>query len=217
MANNFITLNFARNIFFIVFLFSSLNAISQVYPFNNWDKQILVKANTAREVGYLTDEEKKVIFYINLVRMDPLLFSKTYLQKFLDSSETKNNKWVISLKNSLEKAIPVKPLFPEEDLFEVAKKHAVEMGKSGRVGHDGYKTRTNQIENKYDRIAEDCDYGNSDGLSIVILLLIDEGVVDAGHRKAILEENHFYIGTSIQPHAVYLYNCVIEFAGKFIK
>lgn len=46
----------------------------------------------------------------------------------------------------------------------------------------------------------------------MLQLLIDDGVPGRGHRKNILAPGMRYIGTSIQPHARYAYNCVQDFA-----
>jgi hypothetical protein len=46
----------------------------------NWTGEELAMANTAKDVDYLSDEEKKIIFYMNLARMDGTRFFNTYFQ-----------------------------------------------------------------------------------------------------------------------------------------
>src|ERR1035437_5710318 len=96
----------------LVFLFSFLcfNISAQQYPFNKWDSTTLEKANTAKDVDYMTKDEKKVIFYTNLVRLKPELFSETYLQQYLDSLQTdsleykKESAYIVSLQRDLKRS-----------------------------------------------------------------------------------------------------------------
>jgi uncharacterized protein YkwD len=62
-------------------------------------------------------------------------------------------------------------------------------------------------------MAENCDYGNNKAFDIVMSLLIDEDVPSLGHRENILDPEYKYVGTSIQPHKRYDWNCVIDFGG----
>ncbi len=188
------------------------------YPFSKWDKATLDKANTAKDASYLTDEEKKVIWYMNLVRLNPELFEKTYYKKFMDSTKAKPTSFTRSLENDL--TVKYKPLgvyTPKEDLSEEAKDHAKDMGTSGKIGHftsDGksYEFRMKKLRNTYTETAENCDYAHKDALSIVMNLLIDENVGSVEHRKTILDKNLKYAGASIQPHKKEKWNCVIDFA-----
>jgi hypothetical protein len=54
-----------------------------------WTREELAMANTAKDVDYLSDEEKKIIFYMNLARMDGTRFFNTYFQTFVDSHNLK--------------------------------------------------------------------------------------------------------------------------------
>ena len=50
-------------------------------------------------------------------------------------------------------------------------------------------------------------------LSIVITLLIDDGIKGLGHRKNILNESYNSVGVAIRPHKSYRVNCVIDFGS----
>ena len=165
------------------------------YPFDKWDAPTLEKANSAKDaVGY-SDEEKKVIYYMNLARMNPALFCKTYFQKYMDSTKTKSTSFSSSLKNDLQsKYKPMDILTVKQDLTDEAVDHAKDTGKKGNLGHftsDGksYDFRMKKIKETYSSYAENCDYGYNDALSIVIDLLIDEGQGTVEHRKNIMEKN----------------------------
>ena len=178
-----------------------------------WDRKTLKKARTASQLSYLTNVEKDVIFYTNLVRMNPLLFEKTFLQTYIKKNEMEPNRWIRSLKIALRKTEPMNELIPREDLYKAAKKHAIDMGKSGKIGHKtsrgkSFDDRMKHLYKAYQQVYENCNYGFADGLSIVCDLLIDMDVPDAGHRKTILNPALRYIGTSVQPHKEYQVNCV---------
>jgi len=184
-----------------------------------WSDSTLAMCNTANEIGYLTQEEKAVIFYINLVRVNPKLFAQTYLKTYLDTAPIKKSKYLESLKNELNKMKKISPIEPQFDLFEVAKKHAIEMGNQGKTGHvslsgENYESRAIELSKRYEKAMENCQYGYSDGLSIVIDLLIDEEIPDVSHRKSLLNPDVKYIGVAIRKHKVYRYNCVIELGYK---
>ncbi len=183
-----------------------------------WDPETLKKARNAHQINYLTEVEKDVIFYSNLVRMNPPLFEKTFLLTYIKKNDIQPNKWIRSLKIALRKTKPMEQLTPKEDLFQAAKKHAIDMGKSGKVGHKSSKgksfnDRFKHLRKSYNQLYENCNYGLIDGLSIVCDFLIDEDVKDAGHRKTLLNAELRYIGTSVRPHKEYLTNCVQDFGS----
>lgn len=179
---------------------------------SQWDYAILEKANTAKSAGYLTTSEKMIIQLMNLARMDGAKFYNTIAKDYLDGETS--SPYTRSLVADLKKSTPKSPLSPKKDLFEIAQKHAIEMGRKGAVGHEKFQERTKHVQKKYKGLGENCDYGFDDPLKIVMRLLIDEGVSSKGHRKAILDERFVNIGVSIQPHKKWKYNCVQAFGGE---
>lgn len=178
-----------------------------------WDPAVLQKANTAKDAAYLTQEEKAVVFYLNLVRLDPKLFSETYLKKYLDSTKD-NNTYTKSLLKELPLTKPMDVLLPAKDLCAFSKEHATKFGKENKIGHGNFKERIKVIRNNYGGyMAENCDYGNDKAFDIVMSLLIDENIQNLGHRKNILDPKYKHIGTSIKPHKGYEWNCVMDFGG----
>lgn len=199
-------------------LFFSFNKSADNYPFDKWDAATLEKANTAKDAANYTDEEKKVVYYINLARLNPPLFAKTYFQKYMDSTKTKQTTFTRSLNNDLQlKYKPIDVVTVKEDLTEEAVTHAKDMGESGKMGHftgDGisYAVRMKKFKGVYTATAENCDYGNKNAMVIVMSLLIDEGQGTIEHRKNIMDKNFHYVGISIQPHKKEKWNCVMELA-----
>lgn len=173
------------------------------------------KCNTAKDIGYLTPEEKAVIYYINVVRTNPQLFVTNYLKNYLDTAPIKQTAYLKSLLNDLNNMQAVNTLEPQYDLFEVAKTHASDMGLHGKTGHtsiagEGYESRAVELSKRYEKALENCQYGYNNALSIVIDLLIDEDIPDLSHRKSLLNKDVKFIGAAIRKHKVYRYNCVIE-------
>jgi uncharacterized protein YkwD len=156
--------------------------------------------NTAAHEPYLSESEKKVYYYLNLVRQNPKQFCDTYLPHTKGSS----NHYESSLYKELQVLKPL-PLFkPNQKLYESAKCHARESGISGYVGHE----RTKCAEYF---MGECCHYGVEEPLQIVIDLLIDQGVSSLGHRKIILDPGYTELGVSMQPHKGYGINTVLDF------
>ena len=189
------------------------------YPFDKWDAATLEKANTAKDaIGY-TDEEKKVVYYTNLVRLNPDLFGKTYFQKYMDSTKTKFTSFGNSLKNDLKsKYKPMEILTVKQDRTDEAVDHAKDSGKKGNLGHftsDGksFDFRMKKFKGVYKSTVENCDYGNNTALAIVIHLLIDENQGTIEHRKTMMDKTLKFVGVSIQQHKKEKWTCVMDFAN----
>jgi uncharacterized protein YkwD len=164
-----------------------------------WGDPKYLEANSALNEDYLTGEEKKMYYFLNLVRMNPKLFADTYLSQLHYSKD----KYESSLFSELQNLKPLPVLKPNRKLYESAKCHATESGERGYVGHTRNKCA------KY-FMGECCQYGLSDALEIITSLLIDQGVSSLGHRKICLG-NYTELGVSIQPHKSYGVNTVLDF------
>jgi uncharacterized protein YkwD len=202
----------------LILLFSTAIAPVNTTTVNEkWDKETLKQANTAADADYLNEEEKNIIFYSNLARMNGPLFAETYLNDFLKKNNTKQTRYVTSLIKDLKNTSGLEPMLPQKDLSDIAKGHAVVSGKKGTMGHQNFENRVKPVFKKYIGIGENCHYGYTDGLSIVMDLLIDEGIANLGHRKNILKPDFTNVGVSIQPHKTYRVNSVMIFGGKIQK
>lgn len=196
-----------------IFLISSLN--------NDWTSEEKLKATSNSAESKMSAIEKEVMYYINLVRINPSKFEKEVLQPYLQGKKI-SRKYVSSLKKELKNLKPLTELKHTQKLFEFAKHHAKTTGKIGKVGHKSvlfksYKSRSKKLLQTYSNVGENIQYGYNDGELIVLDLLIDEGIKDLGHRRNILNKDFEYIGISIQNHKKYNHNCVIEFGGALNK
>jgi uncharacterized protein YkwD len=202
----------------VLFLLLTVEAVAQK-SFEEWTNAFYEEARTATEAGYMNEEEKMVVYYCNLVRLNPSLFADTYLKAYLDTARPFREKWVRSLQKDLKSAGHAPVLLPAEDLAKEARSHANDMGRTGKTGHNSssgknFKSRMQKFRDVYTSVGENCDYVNGKALNIVMSLLIDEGVESLGHRKNILNKEYRYIGVAIAPHKKYGYNCVMDFGGE---
>ena len=197
-----------------LFLFS-LQLSAQHEVWEKWDQQVIDRANTAKEFSSFTDEEKKVVFFMNLARLDGPLFSETILDAYVEENFLDDNSYLKSLRRDLQKIKDLPLLIPEEDLTRIAQGHAEESGRTGHTGHKDFEKRFDPYIGKpYSSVAENCSYGFSDAVGIVIQLLVDDGVKSLGHRENTLNEEFNSVGIAIREHKTYNYNCVIDFGRK---
>ncbi|MBQ3655446.1 MAG: CAP domain-containing protein [Bacteroidales bacterium] len=173
-------------------------------------------ANTAADVSYLSDDEKEVILLCNLARLDGSRFAEAYVKPHLNG---KTSSAIQSLYSDLS-AVKNLPMYqPKKELCESAAYHAEDMGSSGRTGHtstDGTSMgdRVWGYAPEAGAIAENCSYGYSEPLAIVIQLLVDEGLTPPGHRNSILSTKYNFIGVAIREHKSWRYNCVQDFSAN---
>lgn len=175
-----------------------------------WNEAKYLRCNTAANASYLSEDEKKVIYIINLLRANPTLFAATVLKKYpalTGFSGEAVSAYYRSLVDTVSRMKPMPILKPDSLCFASARCHAASSGKVGYVGHDRQSQECRDQE-YYD--GECCHYGFSDPLDIVMSLLIDENVPSLGHRYAILG-NYVKLGVSIQPHTTYRFNAVLDF------
>ncbi|WP_316813958.1 CAP domain-containing protein [Pedobacter heparinus] len=198
-----------------------------------WTKEELKMANTAGNAPYLTGEEKDIVIYMNLVRMDGERFFNTFLQDFIDDYNEKmkqysnyerlkisrTDSYYRSLKNDLKNIKLLPAFWPDEALSWVARQHAKDLNKNNFAAHNSSDGRTvkDRIGKMYPNKSngENLAFGFSTGLGNVCLLLIDKGVPDLGHRKMILNTSYQLntVGVSIQSHKTYRYCAVIDFVA----
>jgi hypothetical protein len=215
--------NQIKSILVLLFLVISANSFAQkITPFHSWKTRDLAKANSARRVEDISFQEKKVIFYINLVRMNGSLFVDTYLKDYREDVRIPKNKYYRSLVKTLREQDPLPPLQPRKDLFKEAIKHAKEMGRTGKKGHrsanhKSFGERMKKLKKKYIKIKESNQYGYPDALSIVIDLLIDDETESLTHRKTLLHKDLSFVGIGIRSHKKYRINTSLLFGGKLFE
>jgi hypothetical protein len=200
---------------FLVTAFSfQLNA--QQYP--GFSTKTIAQLNTAAKTTYLSEDEKEVVLMMNLARHNGKVFWDSIAEPYIKVEGIKESSYTRSLKVDLEKAINLQPLYPNQELYEVAKKHAIASGKQGSLGHDSsagnFKSRMNPLKSNFRIVSENCDYGSNKAIDILMNLLIDEDIPDVGHRENILDGRMNCVGNSTQPHRNYKFTNVQVFGQK---
>ncbi len=166
----------------------------------------------------LAAQPDEVLALMNEVRTDPQGFLAHRLLPFVKEKELEDNSYAKSLIEELKYARKINPLKSSAPLEKLARAHAQDMGSKGTVGHNSSNGMTfeNRVRKKIKTgmIAENCDYGSTEPLEIVMSLLIDEGIASLGHRKNILHPGLNYVGIAIEKHKTYGVNCVMDFSGS---
>ena len=185
--------------------------------------------------NYLDALEKEVILHLNMARTDPGKYAKKYIAPrkcFFDGNiyhDPRNPQFengyrtheglkaVRECVNVMKKASPVEALLPSERISIAAQAHARYQSRTGSIGHvgpDGSKPGTRLRQFGSWRITgENLSYGFNTASEIVACLLVDDGVRNRKHRSIILDPQFSIVGVAIEPHPVYQYVCVINFAG----
>lgn len=199
-----------------------------------WTDAEFQRANTAANADYLTHEEKNIVLYMNLVRIDGEKFYYTFLEDYIsdynskvrkyrnynDLKISKNNPYYLSLLTHLRgiKNLPV--FYPDDKLSRVSRNHAVDLNKNNLDTHESSNgDRFSKRISKYypnKTMSENIDFGYSNGLDIVCHLLLDCGVPSLGHRFTILDQKNKLnlVGISIQHHPSYRWCAVIDYVAN---
>jgi len=188
----------------------------------SWDKQYASQwstserqqANSAASLSYLNDEEKEVFYYLNLMRLNPPLFAKTYATAYAgDTGWAKGYAFDERKASLIEELGALKPmplLTPSDELYDSADCFATQGGALGITGHSREGTTCNADP----QMAECCDFGNCPtGFAIVMHFLIDAGESNArlGHRRILLTEGLTQMGVAIRDHVKYEKMAVLDF------
>ena len=171
-------------------------------------------------VSAQSDEHYKLLLgKINFLRTKPQIFLKEVVYPYIThhNLDSLNDKYVASLIQTLKVQKPLKELKFDGYLNRKAQEFAEEMGKTGQTGH--YSAKLGGVSKRLERlkdshyIGENCQYGLSDPLEILMNLLIDQGVPNLGHRTNLLFDKFTLIGIAITSHKSYGTQCVMDFAG----
>lgn len=120
----------------------------------------------------------------------------------------------------LERQKKLPPLGWSDGLAAAAADLAEDQGRTGDTGHDGRQSggMRERIEKqgRWEKsIAENIGYGPADARSMVMQLIVDDGVPSRGHRKNNFGTDFNVAGVACGVHPLYGNMCVIDFAGGF--
>jgi len=182
---------------------------------------------------FLSPQEKQILDEINFARSKPSEYLKLLLEfranfkgkqiHFPDGRILVTNEGVAALDdaiNFLRSVKPAPPLEIREGMIQAARVHATDLvtnNRSGHQGSDGSKPqdRFSRYGTWNNTVGENIVYDSRNSRSDVILMLIDDGTANRGHRKNLFKSDFGVIGiaTGKRPDASAL--SVITFAGGF--
>jgi uncharacterized protein YkwD len=169
-----------------------------------------------------------VVAEINRLRADPPAYAqelRAYRQQFRGRLVADGNpggtmtregvKAVDEAIRALERQPPLPPLQVGRVLALAAQDHADDQGPRGLVGHQSASGATPSqrvvARGGGPYISETISYGSTSARAVVRQLVVDDGVADRGHRKALLSPEFRYAGAGCGPHAGYVAMCVVDF------
>lgn len=168
------------------------------------DTSIWNRLVESKSFADLSVKEQEFFYWTNFMRMNPAHFEETVLQEFLKQFPEANSPDSKSLSAELKKAqINLPFLDPDHGLLIMASTHAADlMGRNAVISHQSSsgKDFVQRIREagKYRCGAENVFVGTPEALEALILLLIDKGVRDKGHRKNLLDASFTLMGVSFK-------------------
>lgn len=177
--------------------------IEEIQKNMGWDLAILDTS-----IPEMKEDEVDLLILLNKVRTNPKLFVSQYLK----GEENENDLSEVLLNMDI-----LNPLSTNKKIYEVSKKHAIDLGLNELAGHISSNGMTmedrlnsNSIFTKV--FAENCIFGYNDPMEIMLRLLIDEDNENRNQRKIILSKEFNTIGISIEPHSgEFCWSCIQDF------
>lgn len=170
---------------------------------HNRDTAIWNQLTSSSSFKTLSLKEQEFFYWSNVMRKNPAGFAETVLKEFLQQFPEANSADSRSLMADLKQAPATLPVFlPDQGLIKMAAAHAADLKRRGGIiSHSsasgkGFVERIKEAGN-YRCGAENVFSGSPQALEALILLLIDKGVRDKGHRKNLLGANFNLMGASL--------------------
>lgn len=198
-----------------------------------WTKDELKAANTAGNALYLSRQERDLVMYMNLARLDGERFFNTFFQEYVDLHNSRMRKYsnynalkisrtgsyYRSLERDMKAIKGLNMLYPDQALSKVAASHGKDMDRNNYAAHNSLNKTTpkQRISTIYPNrsMAENLAFGFEEGIANVCMLLLDQGVPNLGHREVMLSTKYKlnFAGVYIGPHKGYRFCAVIDFVS----
>lgn len=175
--------------------------------------------NEFEETKLLDPEQMEWFYWTNYSRKNPRRFWDSVVKPFLQIHPSLNTVNSVSLKNELYQTANLSLLKPSALLMKTAKDHAVTSAskkiQSSHISYNGssFQDRMNKADIKY-CAGENITFGPSNTPFALVLLYIDEGVSDLGHRKTLLDPAFVEMGIGVGHYPNNLVFIVQDFACK---
>jgi hypothetical protein len=152
----------------------------------------------------LENDEKDLFYWVNVLRSNPSGFGKTLVQPFLLQFPEANSSYSKSLLKDLENCNSLPMVEPGAALMKASKSHASDLSlHQNGISHTSSDGRNFQMRMSEAGIVncagENIYEGKKDALLAVLLLLIDQGVPNKGHRLTLLNPQFTQMGLAYAP------------------
>ena len=195
---------------------------------------VLVPTTLDSPQSYLSPEEQAIFEETNRVRANPAAYAAELenLRQYFDGKLLKlpgqtpmeTEEGVSAVEEAIQALKATKSMSVlsfSKGMSLGAKDHVNDLGPTGQAGH--YGTDGSKPDKRISRYGawkgltgENISYSPMNNAKWhVMQLIIDDGVKDRGHRKAILKPDYRMTGVACGPHAVYTTMCVMEYATEY--
>ncbi len=193
----------------------------------------IISPTQANSPSYLSAIERGIVAETNKVRANPrsyLELLEKWKKQFKGKQVYIGNRTYLNTQEGikpvneaiqvLKKTAPVSTLSPSKGMSLAAKDHVRDQGKTGQTGHNSSNGSTpSERLNRYGRwqraMGENISYGPDTAQQVVMQLIIDDGVLDRGHRSNIFNPAWRVIGVACGPHPKFRIVCVMDYASGY--
>jgi hypothetical protein len=154
------------------------------------------------ETRSLTAKQKEWFYWTNYSRINPKRFWDSVIAPLLITFPSLDNPYSKSLKKDLYNTPPLPLLKPNSTLMQASYKLAKELAdKNAAPSHTSPSGSTFQARMKEAAIkkcaGENISFGPDNTAFMLVLLYIDEGVPEMGHRKTLLDPSFVEMGIGV--------------------
>ncbi len=151
------------------------------------------------EIDKMSQVKQEWFYWTNYSRINPKRFYDSVVGPLVKAMPALKNSYSVSLKSDLYKAPSLPMVKPSKNLEKVAQTFASEMAQANASpSHNSpsgstFQSRMESIQIKY-CAGENISFGPAHTALMLVLLYIDEGVSNLGHRKTLLDPTFTEMG-----------------------
>jgi len=156
-----------------------------------------------RELDNASPQVKEWYYWTNYSRLHPKAFWDSIIVPILKVYPNLNTRFAASLKIDLYQAQSLSPIKPNVKLLRTSQAHAIDLARNspGRLSHNS--TNGDAFEKRIFSAgiqkcaAENLSLGPFNTVFALMLLYIDEGLPDVGHRRNLLSPYYAELGVGV--------------------